>query len=107
MIFYLYGLQIPVGLVPAAFDWVWPGPVDWLWLGVLGLLTMLAQQGVTRSLKLAPTSLVMPYSFLQLPLVAVMGLVLYGEETSLWTWIGAAIICAATYDLARRETRRG
>jgi S-adenosylmethionine uptake transporter len=106
MIFYLYGLQIPVGLVPAAADWVWPGPIDWLWLIVLGLLTMLAQQGVTRSLKLAPTSLVMPYSFLQLPLVALMGLMLYGEETSFWTWVGAAIICAATYDLARRESRR-
>ena len=107
MIFYLYGLQIPVGFVPAAADWAWPEGTDWFWLLVLGLLTMLAQQGLTRSLKLAPTSLVMPFSFLQLPLVALLGLVLYGEVTSMWTWAGAAIICAATYDLARREGKRG
>jgi drug/metabolite transporter (DMT)-like permease len=106
MVFYLYGLQIPLGLGPAVAEWVWPGPVDYLWLAALGLLTMLAQQGLTRSLKLVPVSLAMPFNFLQLPMVSLMALALYGETSSLWTWSGAALICAAAYDLARREGRK-
>jgi drug/metabolite transporter (DMT)-like permease len=104
-VFYLYGLQSILALVPAILVWRTPGLVDLAWIVAVSLGTLGAQQCIVRSLTASPASLVMPFNFLQLPLVAASGLVFYGEKTSLWTWLGAAVICTATYDLARRERR--
>jgi len=46
-----------------------------------------------------------PISFMQLPLVAVFGVVLFGEALDRWTILGAGIIFAANAYLAHRETR--
>ena len=105
-VFYLYGLQSLVALVPAAFFWRTPGTADLGWIVAVSLCTLGAQQCIVRSLTTSPASLVMRFNFLQLPLVAVAGLLVYGEVASIWTWVGAAVIFAATYDLARRERRR-
>lgn len=105
-VFFLYGLQSLLALLPAAFFWTTPDLADLAWIVAVSLCTLGAQQCIVRSLTAAPASLVMPFNFLQLPLVAVAGLTIYGEVTSLLTWIGATVICAATYDLARRERRR-
>ena len=105
-VFYLYGLQSLLALIPAALFWTTPDLADLAWIVAASLCTLGAQQCIVRSLTAAPASLVMPFNFLQLPLVALAGLAIYGEVTSLWTWIGATVICAATYDLARRERRR-
>ncbi len=104
-ILYLYGLQTVISSVPAALLWVTPGLHDILWMVAVALCTLGAQQCIVRSLTTAPASLVMPFNFLQLPMVALLGLVLYGEVSSVWTWLGAAVILAANYDLARREGR--
>ncbi len=104
-IIYLYGLQTFLSFVPALLLWVWPEPHDVLWMVAVALCTLGAQQCIVRSLTTAPASLVMPFNFLQLPMVALLGLVLYGETSSVWTWLGAAVILAANYDLARREGR--
>jgi drug/metabolite transporter (DMT)-like permease len=104
-VFFLYGLQSIIALVPALFAWKTPGPVDLAWIVAVSLCTLGAQQCIVRSLTLAPASLVMPFNFLQLPLVALAGLALYDEVSSVWTWVGAAVIFAAAYDLARRESR--
>lgn len=104
-VFYLYALQTVLALVPASFAWVTPDLDDLAWIVAVSLCTLGAQQCIVRSLTSSPASLVMPFNFLQLPLVALFGLAIYGEETSIWTWIGAAVIFAATYDLARREGR--
>jgi drug/metabolite transporter (DMT)-like permease len=104
-VFYLYGLQSLLALVPAALVWRTPGAADFGWIVAVSLCTLGAQQCIVRSLTTSPASLVMPFNFLQLPLVAIAGLIVYGEVASIWTWIGAAVIFAATYDLARREGR--
>ncbi len=104
-ILYLYGLQTVISAVPAAFLWVTPELHDLLWMVAVALCTLGAQQCIVRSLTTAPASLVMPFNFLQLPLVALLGLAVYGEVSSVWTWVGAAVILAANYDLARREGR--
>jgi len=104
-VLYLYGLQSIVGLAPALFFWTTPNLHDLAWIVAVSLCTLGAQQCIVRSLTTSPASLVMPFNFLQLPAVALFGLVLYDEVTSIWTWIGAAVIFAATYNLARSEGR--
>ena len=104
-VFFLYGLQSIIALVPAVFFWRTPGLGDFAWIVAVSLCTLGAQQCIVRSLTTSAASLVMPFNFLQLPLVALAGLAFYDEATSIWTWVGAAVIFTATYDLARREGR--
>jgi drug/metabolite transporter (DMT)-like permease len=62
-------------------------------------------QCFTRALAAAPAAVVMPVFYLQLPVVAVLAFFFYGETPDIWVWIGGLIICGASYDIARRETR--
>ena len=105
MVFYLAALAASMALGPALFDWQIPSWTDMGWLSVLAALTLLAQQGLTRALIAAPASVVMPFNFLQLPIVAVFGLVLFEEMSDVWTWAGAVGIFSSSYYIARRESR--
>ena len=105
MVFYLFGLAALMGLGPAMLAWRTPDWVDIGWLSMLAAMTVFAQQGLTRALIAAPASLVMPFNFLQLPIVAVFGLVLFGETSDVWTWAGAMVIFGSSYYIARRESR--
>src|SRR5262249_35040759 len=73
-VFFLYGLQSLLALIPAALFWTTPDAADLAWIVAMSLCTLGAQQCIVRSLTAAPASLVMPFNFLQLPLVAVAGL---------------------------------
>ena len=106
VVFYLYTLMIPFAVGPALADWA---PVGWAqapWLLALGVTTVGAQQCSTRAFKAAPASVVMPLHFLQLPLIAVLAYFAFGQTSDIWTWVGAAIICASTYYITLRESRR-
>lgn len=105
MVFYLFALAAPMALVPALFVWQTPSWTDIGWITLLAVLTLLAQQGLTRALIAAPASVVMPFNFLQLPIATVYGLILFGEITDVWTWVGAVIIFGSSYYIARRESR--
>src|SRR3546814_14921345 len=59
----------------------------------------------TRALKLGDVSALTPISFLQLPLVAFAAWLLFGEDPSRWTILGAAIIFIANAYIAHREVQ--
>jgi drug/metabolite transporter (DMT)-like permease len=52
---------------------------------------------------MADASLLAPFSYLQLLIVAVLAWILFGESLDRYTAIGAAIIIGATLYIARRE----
>lgn len=60
---------------------------------------------MTNALKLADASLVMPVDFLRLPLIAVVGFMVYNESIDILVLVGAAIIFAGNYYSIRREAR--
>jgi drug/metabolite transporter (DMT)-like permease len=49
----------------------------------------------------------MPLDFLRLPIVAAIAFLAFDEVPGLWTWVGAAVIFAATVLLLRNEARAG
>jgi drug/metabolite transporter (DMT)-like permease len=105
MVFYLYTLMIPPAAIGAMFGWVNPGLGD-IWLLIaLGICTVGAQQSQTRAFRVAPASLVVIVNYVQLPLIALAAWWVFGQSTDLWTWIGAAVICASTYYVSYREGR--
>lgn len=106
MVFYLYSLMIPCAAVGAYFNWTPPGVDDIPLLLALGLCTVGAQQCQTRAFRAAPASLVVIVNYVQLPLIALMGWLIFGQSTDMWTWIGAAVICSSTYYVSYREGTR-
>ena len=103
--FYLYTLMIPPAAVFALWDWTNPGLEDAPLLLALGVCTIGAQQCQTRSFRVAPASLVVVVNYVQLPMVALLGFLVFGQTTDIWTWVGAAVICASTYYVGYRESR--
>ena len=98
-------LWVPMSLGPALLVWEWPHGITWLWVASAGVLGTGGHLLWTRALKLGDVSALTPISFMQLPLVAVFGVVLFGEALDRWTILGAGIIFAANAYLAHRETR--
>ena len=81
---------------------VWPvswtgsvSPVIWGWIVVLALAGLTAHFGLTRAFALADAIIVAPMDFLRLPLIAVVGALLYGESLLANVAIGAGIVVAA------------
>jgi drug/metabolite transporter (DMT)-like permease len=105
MVFYLYTLMIPPAAIGVIWGWTNPVPGDWPLLIALGLCTVGAQQCQTRAFRVAPASLVVIVNYVQLPLIALLGYLVFGQSTDIWTWAGAAVICASTYYVSYRESR--
>ena len=71
--------------------WVTPSPALWPWALVIGIAGITSNYCLTRAMKLADASVVGPMDFLRLPLIAVVGLVFYGEEFD-WLVLGGAAV---------------
>lgn len=104
MVFYLYTLMIPLAAIPAFLDWTGPGWKDVPLLLALGICTIGAQQCQTRAFRAAQASLVVIVNYVQLPLIAVLAWIFFGQSTDIWTWVGGAVICASTYYVSYRES---
>jgi drug/metabolite transporter (DMT)-like permease len=69
-------------------------------------VSLMGQLFMTRSLACAEAAAVMPAFYLQLPLVALLGFVFFGQVPGLWVVPGAALIAAGGYLALRNEPRR-
>jgi drug/metabolite transporter (DMT)-like permease len=97
ILFYMNAIQLPLGLVPALPQWVWPPAGAWPWVGVVAVAGLWSHYCLARAFRLADASVVVPLDFLRLPLIAVVGFVFYGEALSIWVLAGALIVCFATW----------
>ena len=96
-------------LVPLGLLMIWfAGPHDgrtWLLVACLALAGGLAQLTLTGALRLAPVALVMPMDYTSLLWAVLLGLWIFGEVPSPWTWAGAPIIIASGLVIVWREHR--
>lgn len=104
-VFYLSALAVPLSLLPALFVWHWPDPQQWAWLVLLGVLASVNMYGVQRALRIGDASQTTPFDFLRLPCSALVGYLAFAEQPDVWTWIGAAVILASAFVIARSETK--
>lgn len=105
IVFYTYVFWVPLSLAPALFVWQWPHGMEWGWLLLTGAFGTGGQLLWTRALRLGDVSALQPISFMQLPIVATAGYLLFGESIDRWTVIGAAVILGANAYIAHREAR--
>ncbi len=105
IVFYTTLIWVPMSLIPALFVWQWPQGIVWIYAIAAGLFGTGGHMLWTRALKIGEVSALTPISFMQLPIVAIAGWLLFDENVDRWTLIGAAIIFAANAYIAHREAR--
>lgn len=98
-------LWVPLSLPAALPVWQWPDPDIWPWLVLSGALGTGGHYCWTRALRLADASLLAPFSYLQLLIVAVLAWLVFGENVDRYTALGAIIIIGASLYIAQREHR--
>jgi drug/metabolite transporter (DMT)-like permease len=105
ILFYYHVGGIVAFTGPAA--WVWRTPVgtEWLLLIAIGAVTTAGMVCYIRAFSVGAPSAVGPAENLRLIYAALFGFFLFSEVPSVWTLIGAAIIVASTYYIARDEAR--
>lgn len=106
ILFYMTAVQIPLGLVPALFDWVNPAPGLWPWLFGVGVTALSAHYCMSRAFQLADALVVIPIDFLRLPLIALVGFLFYQEALDVFVLLGALIIVGGNFYGVTREARR-
>ncbi|MGD9583752.1 MAG: DMT family transporter [Lysobacterales bacterium] len=103
IVLYTTLIWVPMTLVPAVFVWQMPTGITWLWIAAAGFLGTSAHRLWTRALHSSDASAITPISFLQLPVVALAGWLLFDEAITRYTIIGSLIILASNVYIAHRE----
>ncbi len=107
ILFYLTAMQLTFGVICAGYDGdiAVPSLANWPWIVLIGLAGLVAHYCLTKALSLAPATVVIPVDFVRLPLIALIGMVLYAEPIDVWVFVGALVIFGANYVNILRETR--
>jgi drug/metabolite transporter (DMT)-like permease len=105
ILFWLTAFQAVFGILAAAHDGQinWPTGQTLPWLGLIGVCGVLAHFSLTSALTLAPASFVMPFDFVRLPVIAVIGALAYGEPIDPFVLGGGVVIFLGIWISIRAE----
>lgn len=99
ILFYLTVTQLVFGLVMAGYDGdiALPDMTHGPLLLMIGIAGLVAHYCLTNALSIAPATVVVPIDFIRLPVIAIIGMLVYAEALDIWVFVGAAIIFAGNY----------
>ena len=106
VIFYMTVMQAVFSLIPALSVWV---PIEihhWPWLIVVGVTAVSAHYCLSQALKVADAAVVLPFDFLRLPLIALIGFLFYQEAIDPFLALGAGLIIIGNLNNIRAERKR-
>jgi len=108
ILFWMTAMQTVFGLICAGFDGdiALPSAASVPWVVVIGCCGMMAHFCLTTALSIAPATVVVPIDFARLPVIAVVGLLLYSEPIDVAVILGAVVIFGANYLNIWAETRQ-
>lgn len=106
IVFYMNLLVTLLAAGPFLYDFTAPLWSDLPYILAIGGAGTLAHLFQSNALKRADASFVAAFDFLRLPLSALAGAILFSDRPGMWVWIGAALILASAFWIARREAVR-
>jgi len=101
--FWMSVVQMPISVAAALPGWVAPALADLPWILAIGAGSFAAHYSMTRAMKLADATVVVPIDFIRLPLIAVVGALFYAEPFDPMVIVGAVVIFSGTYYSLSRE----
>jgi len=87
----------------ALFDPVWPMGTAWIWLLGVGFFATISHMMMTYALSLAPSATLAPLQYLELPVAAVFGYLVFNDFPNALSLIGIVIIIGAGLYMIYRE----
>lgn len=103
VLFWMSVIQTPFCLAAALPGWAAPELRDLPWIAVIGCGSFTAHWCLTRAMKFADATVVVPLDFFRLPLIAVVGALFYAEAFDPAVILGAVLIFAGTWFSLSRE----
>lgn len=103
ILFYFGVVTTVVASVPALFVWLTPTPLEFLLLVLLGFFGALGQAFTVQGLRVGEASAVSPFDYARLLFSAVLGYLIFAEVPGPGSLIGAVLIVASAFYIARRE----
>lgn len=97
ILFWMAVIQAPMGLIGSLSDFKIPSLETSGWLVVVTLFGLSAHYCMAQAFRRAEATLVAPLDFFRLPLIAVVGMLLYGEVLDPFVFIGGAVILAGNW----------
>ncbi|HZD25596.1 MAG TPA: DMT family transporter [Alphaproteobacteria bacterium] len=94
IVFYMNLVQLMIGVAPTLWHWVTPSAVLLPWVAVVGISGLTSHYCISRAMAHADATVVAPLDFLRLPLIAVVGWLLYAEPLNPFVALGAALVVA-------------
>ncbi len=67
------------------------------WVLLVGICGLSAHFSIAQAFRYADASVVAPMDFLRLPLIAMVGMIVYGEALDIWVFAGGAIVFLGNY----------
>ena len=98
-------ILIPITLIPALVVWEWPSFETWLYLWGIAIVGSLAHFLWTKSCSMADITSLQPIEFIKLPIIALLGWIIFSEIPGTWTWVGGLIIFISTIYISHREAK--
>lgn len=108
IMFWLVGMQAVFGTIMAGYDGqiAVPTGTSIYWVVLVGICGLTAHFCFTTALKLAPATIVAPLDFLRLPLISVVGWLLYSEPLEALVFLGAGLVLWGNWMNIRAEQKR-
>lgn len=92
IIFYFPLISLPLSLVLLGNDFVMPNFEALILLLFVGIFTQIGQVGLTKAMQTEVVAKVSAFSYIQVVFSAILGLMLFNEVPSIWTFIGGSLI---------------
>jgi drug/metabolite transporter (DMT)-like permease len=92
ILFYMCAVQFPIGLVLSYSTWMAANNEQWFWLVVIGLTALSAHYCLAKTMQFAEVTTVVTLDFLRLPLIAFVGVLIYGESLELSLFVGGFLM---------------
>jgi drug/metabolite transporter (DMT)-like permease len=105
IIFWMLVVQSIIGFAPALAVWRWPSATVWGWVLLIAFCGTFSHYCMTRAMRHADATVVVPMDFLRVPLTALAGWLVYAERIDMLTVIGTALILGANLLNLRRAAR--
>jgi drug/metabolite transporter (DMT)-like permease len=105
IIIWMVIMLIPTTLITAIPVWQWPTFETWIYLWGIAILGTLAHFAWTKSYAMTEITSLEPIGFIKLPIIALLGWMIFSEIPGTWTWVGGLIIFISTIYISHRETK--
>ena len=92
IIFYFPLVALPISTVLIWNDFVWPSLFLTMILVLIGIFTQIGQYGLTKAMQTQAAGKASAYSYVQIVFSALLGVWIFNEIPSMWTYIGGGLI---------------